>query len=164
MKTAVGVYSTHGDAVHAIKVLKDNGYPAEKLSILGKVNEAANELETKDEKLMKVAGTEVGIGAIAGTTAGILTGIGLFAIPGLGFLFGAGALAGAIAGFDIGLIGGGVVSALTIPGMKTDAAKKYEKELDAGRFLVIAQGTEEEIKRAEEILKGHGTHTVLDMH
>lgn len=94
----------------------------------------------------------------------MLTGIGLLAIPGLGFLYGAGALAGAIAGFDIGLIGGGIISALTIPGVKHDVAKEYETQLKEGKFLVIAHGSEEEVNRAKEIMHRHGTHTTLETH
>src|SRR5690606_35335037 len=63
---------------------------------------------------MKVAATGVGIGAVVGPILGALAGVGVLAIPCLGILVGAGALAGAIAGLDVGIIGGGIISALAI--------------------------------------------------
>src|SRR5438045_2166861 len=112
MTTTVGVYETHEQAMDAIKILKDNGIPTTQLSIIGKAevtheHENLGELETK-------AGKGVGAGILVGSTIGVLTGVGVFAIPGLGFLFGAGALVGAIAGLDFGLIGGGIFGALSI--------------------------------------------------
>lgn len=164
MKTVVGVYNTHNEAIEAVKELKAAGYTNRQISIIGKIEDNVGKLEEDDDRLIKVAGTEVGVATVAGTTIGILTGLGIFAIPGLGFLYGAGALVGAIAGFDFGLIGGGIISALTIPGMKDETAKQYESELQAGKILVIMQGNEEDVKKASETLTTHGRHTTLDTH
>lgn len=161
MKTTIGVYNTHQEAMEAVKELRKAGFPTKNLSVIGKVEQETDDIETTD---MKVAGTEVGAGVVIGSTVGILTGIGIFAIPGLGFLFGAGALAGAIAGFDIGLIGGGIISALTLSGIHDENAKHYEKQLREGKFLLIIQGTKEEAEQAQKILKSHGTDAGLEMH
>src|SRR6185312_15703527 len=152
MKSAIGVYDTHEKAVEAIKKLKDGGFPVKQISLIGKTEtEAVDEqmhLMPKEE--IKIAG--VTAGTAIGATIGILTGVGLFAIPGFGFLFGAGALAGAIAGFDFGLIGGGIASVLTTVGVHEEASKKYQKEIENGKFLVVAHGNEEEVKHADDIL------------
>jgi len=163
MKTAIGVYNTHAEAVNALKELQNAGYPTKNVSILGKVNEedVNRDSFTSNEK---VAGAEVGSTVLLGSTLGILTGIGVFAIPGFGFLYGAGALIGAIAGFDIGLLGGGVISALTLSGVKDDHSKEYETAIKSGKFLLIAQGSEEEVNRAKDILHSHGTHSTLAAH
>lgn len=113
---------------------------------------------------MAIAGAEVGIGALAGSVLGVLTGVGIFAIPGVGFLYGAGALVGAIAGFDFGIIGGGIASALTVAGISSDDTKQYEEVLKAGKFLVIAQGNEEEVTRAKNVLETHGNLVSITQH
>ncbi|MBS1688276.1 MAG: hypothetical protein JSS96_06095 [Bacteroidetes bacterium] len=164
MKATIGVYDTHDKAITAVKELKDAGYPMKQLSIIGKA-----ETEQIDEEMHILPKTPInpiglGTGTVLGTTLGILTGVGLFAIPGLGFLFGAGALVGAIAGFDFGLIGGGIASVLTSVGVHEEAAKAYSKDLDAGRYLVIAQGSEDEVKHAHNVLDTHGTHTTIETH
>ncbi len=113
---------------------------------------------------MHLTEAEVSIGVVAGTVLGVLTGIGLFTIPGFGFLFGAGAIVGALAGFDIGLIEGGIVSILTKLGINIGDYDKYENHLNKGNFLVVVQGTDVEIKLAHEILDTHGNHIEVNEH
>jgi hypothetical protein len=81
----------------------------------------------------------------------------------LGFLYGAGALVGAIAGFDFGLIGGGVASALATVGVKNENAKKYHDALAAGKFLVIVHGNQKHVDEAKNILDSNG-HLDLETH
>ncbi len=158
MKSTIGVYKTHDDAINALKELKNAGFNTKHVSLIGKAE------QKEDTDLLTVAGTEVGIGALTGTTIGLLTGVGLFAIPGLGFLFGAGALVGAIAGFDFGLLGGGVVSALTLSNLHKQVGDEYDTAIKEGRFLLIVQGSDDEVAQAEHILETHGTHTRLNTH
>ena len=164
MNSVIGIYDTHDMALEAIQNLKDSGHPVSQLSIMGLL-----ETEAVDENMhvfpknpLKLGGVEVG--TVLGTTVGILTGVGIFAIPGVGFLFGAGAVIGAIAGFDIGLLGGGIVSALVSAGVKDENAKKYHDALADGKFLVVANGSTAEVDKAKELLGEHGTHSELDVH
>jgi hypothetical protein len=164
MNSAIGTYDSHDLAVEAVQILKDSGYPVSHLSIMGLLD-----TESVDEQMhifpknkLKLGGVEAG--TALGTTLGILTGVGIFAIPGVGFLFGAGALIGAIAGFDIGLLGGGIVSALVSAGVTDENAKKYHADLVAGKYLVLAHGTDEEVNKAKELLLAHGTHSQLEVH
>jgi uncharacterized membrane protein len=164
MKSTIGVYENHDKAVQAVVELKDAGFPVKQLSIIGKA-----ETEVVDEKMhimpkdpIKVGG--LGTGTAVGATLGILTGVGLFAIPGLGFLYGAGALVGAIAGFDFGLIGGGIASVLTTVGVKDENVKKYHEDLEAGKYIVVAHGNEAEVNKAKEVLHAHDTHDDLHTH
>jgi hypothetical protein len=164
MDATVGVYDNHDKAVEAILKLKDSGYPVSKLTLMGlmheeKVDEESHVTETSP---LKPAG--LGMGAVIGTTLGVLTGIGVFAIPGVGFLFGAGALAGAIGGFDLGLIAGGLASVLTTLGMKDDIAKRYHNVLKSGKYLVVAHGEKEDISRAKTLLHELGKHESLETH
>ncbi len=164
MNSTIGTYDTHEQAVDAVQILKDSRYPVSHLSIMGLLD-----TESVDEKMhifpkntLKMGGVEAG--TVLGTTLGILTGVGIFAIPGVGFLFGAGALIGAIAGFDIGLIGGGIISALVSAGVTDEDAKKYHETLIAGKFLVLAHGSEDEVNKAKELLQTHAMHSELEVH
>lgn len=164
MNATLGIYDNHDLAVEAVRTLKEGNYPVAQLSIIGLA-----ETETVDEEMhittknpLKVA--SLGAGTLVGTTLGILTGVGIFAIPGIGFLYGAGALVGAIAGFDLGLIGGGVASVLATVGVKDENAEKYHDALVAGKFVVVAQGNEQDVARALEILHAHDTHEHVETH
>jgi len=156
----IAVYKRHDNAVAAIHELTDQHLPARKIGILSKLN-------TDDELELKSAGkaaTGLAIGGIAGPVLGVLTGIGLFAIPGLGFLFGAGALVGAIAGLDFGLIGGGVLSALLLNGENQEIASIYEQLLHDGNTLVVFKGNEEENRKAYAVLEKLGTAEQINAH
>lgn len=159
MKATIGVYNSHTDAVDAVRVLKEKGFPAKHLSILGKAEGMEDNIHIATGEPAKLAAKEVGAAAVIGPVLGVLTGVGLFAIPGFGFLYGAGALMGAIAGFDFGLIGGGVATALTLLGMHNEHAKEMEKYLAEGKSIVVAQGSEEELDKAKSIIEAHGIHT-----
>lgn len=169
MKSTVGVYETQEKALAAIQQLKAAGFPANQLSLLGHAREegstASGEEADPDDfsKQMKIGAVSVGVGAIVGPVLGALAGIGLLAIPGLGVLVGAGALAGAVAGLDVGLVGGGIIGALAIANSK-DKHDDYHEHLKEGRYLVVAQGSEEEVAHAREVLQGHDNHLGLDSH
>jgi hypothetical protein len=53
-------------------------------------------------------------------------------------------------------VAGGLVGALVGLGIPKEQALKYETEIKAGKFMVIASGTDEEIDRAQQILKNAG--------
>ncbi|MFA6923692.1 MAG: hypothetical protein WC223_05500 [Bacteroidales bacterium] len=159
MKSTVGVYDSHDTALDAIEVLKDRGYPINQLSLMGQASIVDDNMRIQSREPLKNAG--VGAGVVLGSTLGVLSGAGVFAIPGLGFIFGAGAVVGALAGFDVGLIGGGIVSILTTLGIKKDKVIKYNEHLNEGKFLVIAQGNEEEVEKAKSILCDCGKHLEL---
>lgn len=108
-KSVVGVFSDHHQAVEAAKSLIDQKFSKEDISIVGRMEDVKGDVHLPVVSNMKHA-KPVAIGSAVGAVTGILTGIGIFAVPGLGFLYGAGALVGAIAGFDFGLITGGLVS------------------------------------------------------
>lgn len=158
MDAMIGIYDDHDLALQAVQELKDNNYPVEKITIMGK---AATELIDKDMHVMTknpLSVASVGTTTAVGTAVGALVGAGMFAIPGLGFLYGAGTLIGAIAGFDFGLIGGGVAAVLAMIGVRDEFQRRYAEALADGKFLVIAHGDEEEVDRAKAILNGRLSH------
>ena len=164
MNTAIGVYEDHDMALEAVLKLKEAGFAVKQLSIMGLTEQEVvdDEMHVMAKNPLKPAG--LGVGVALGTAVGLLTGIGIFAIPGLGLLYGAGAVVGAIAGFDFGLIGGGVATVLATLGVKDDIGKKYHNLLLAGKFLVVAHGSAEEVANAKDTLHHHGKHSELDHH
>ena len=177
MKATIGVYDDQAKALAAIQALKAAGYPETQISILTRSNDEHHPKDTGEseegegidsddayQKPMRIAATGMGIGAIVGPVLGAMAGIGMLAVPGLGILVGAGALAGAIAGLDVGLIGGGIISALAIARVNKHHEDLYHEHLQEGRSLVIVQGTETEIEHAREILHDYDEHMHLDTH
>jgi hypothetical protein len=163
MTTAVGVYETHAQALEALHELKSKDFPVRQVSILGRADVKNPHSQADEDEISKQAGKGVGIGILTGSTLGILTGVGVFAIPGLGFLFGAGALVGALAGLDFGLIGGAIAGALSI-GLHKDHYEKYDQYLKEGKFLLIVHGSADEAEQAKSTLHQHGQHIELQTH
>ena len=156
MKSKIAVYETHEEAVDAIKVLNDQDFPMSNVSLLGTAEIVEDHIHVRSTDTITKAPAVIGMGA--GTVIGLLSGIGIFTIPGFGFLYGAGALIGAIAGFDLGIITGGLISFLSLLGVKDDVVVKCEEHLKEGRFMVVVNGTIEEVEKAEHILHTEGTH------
>ena len=151
MNTTVGVYDTHEKAIQAVEQLKSAGFPVQQVSLIGKAVVIDDLIHVKNNRRIK--NTPVITGAILGPILGILTGIKLFAIPGLGFLFGIGAIHGALAGFSLGIVCGGVLSLIAILAIKRRSVLKYHKHIEKKGFQVIAHGNNEEVNRAKEILE-----------
>ncbi|MFN8285870.1 MAG: general stress protein [Chitinophagales bacterium] len=162
MQAIIGVYDSHDSALSAVQQLQQNGFPSNQLSIIGKTTKVDDHFHVKADHT--VEGAEVSFGVIAGSVIGVLSGIGIFAIPGFGFLFGAGALVGAFAGLELGVVGGGIAAVLTRLGVDSLTADKYEEYLKEGKFLIVAEGDEPVLKNAEQKLGEHGAHLELETH
>ena len=160
MKSQVAIYENHELAIKALERLKEADFPMEKTSLIGQAEIIDDHVHVKSRDDVRIKAT--GLGLVGASTLGLLTGLGIFAIPGLGFLYGAGALVGAIAGAEIGVVGSALFSILTTIGFHSDNIVKYEQHIKEGRFLVIVNGTLQEVERAEHILHTEGTHLELD--
>jgi len=161
MKSVIGIYENHEKAIDAIKKLQAAGYPVHQIGILAQGEIIAGEARLK--AVSNIAIKEISVSVAMGSVLGVLTGVGLFAIPGLGFLFGAGALFGGMAGFEAGILGGGIAAALTSMGFEL-AGTKYEQHLNEGKFMVIVQGSPKEVAHAKHLLETHGGHIELNDH
>ena len=162
MRTVVGVYDSHEKAVGAIKQLRDGGYPVHQINIIGQGEIVEGEARVKS--VSSIAAKEIGVGAVVGSILGVLTGVGVFAIPGLGFLFGAGAIFGGFAGFEAGILSGGILAILTSIGIDLTGVARYGQHLDEGKFLVVLQGNQKEIDFGRKILETNGEHLELNDH
>ena len=95
-------------------------------------------------------------GALGGLT-GLLVGLGTIAIPTVGPIMLAGAAATAIAttlaGGAIGAATGGLIGGLIGLGIPEDRARVYNDHVVNGQYLLIVDGTSQEILKAGEILE-----------
>ena len=165
-KRAVGVFSNRRDAEHAFNELKSSGFPMDKISVIAR--DADREGEIAGVDVRDRAGNKADEGAAAGALTGgtlggitgLLVGAGALAIPGVGPVLLAGeiatTLATAIAGGAIGAAAGGLVGALIGLGIPEERAKIYNDRVSRGDYLVLVQGTDAEIAKAEAILHGRG--------
>jgi hypothetical protein len=153
--TAIAVFATHDQADSAIKALQKTGFDMTKLSIVGKdfhtEEHAIGYYNTGDR--VKFWGKA---GAFWGGLVGILFSSAFLVIPVVGHVIVFGPLVSAIIG---GLEGAAVVGgtsalfgALAGLGIPKDSVILYENEVKAGKFLVLAQGTSDEVARAKDIL------------
>ena len=87
---------------------------------------------------------------------GLLIGAAFLVLPGVGPVIVAGplsaALLGALEGALAGAALGALAGALVGWGVPKDQAIKYEAQVKAGKFLVVARGTPEQIERAKTLL------------
>ncbi len=154
--TVVAMYRTHETAEAAVRELQRSGYDMKKLSILGKdfqMEESPIGFYNTGDR-MAFWGKN---GAFWGSLWGIMFGSALFVIPAFGSLIVlgpivatlVGALEGAALGGGAGILGGALASI----GVPENSVVRYEKQIAAGEFLILAHGTFAEIGRARSILE-----------
>ena len=160
---ATGVFPNRKETETALReLIKKHGFPAEQVSVIAR-RKKQNDINGLDEETIEY-GNEASLGATTGSLTGgtlggltgLLVGLGTVAIPGIGPIMLAGAMATAIAttiaGGAIGAATGSLVGALVGMGIPHEKAKAYRQQVNEGGYLVILEGTLEEIQLAEEIL------------
>jgi uncharacterized membrane protein len=161
--SVVAVYETHVAAESAVKELQQAGFDMKKLSIVGQDYRTDQHVtgyyNVGDQ--MKKWGT---LGAFWGGLWGLLFGAAFFWIPGVGQVLVAGTLAAMVVGvLEDAIVVGGLTCvgiALLNIGVPKDTALKYETEISAGKFVLIAHGTPAETEKAHTILEQHGKGVV----
>ncbi|MES2461258.1 MAG: hypothetical protein V4671_11810 [Armatimonadota bacterium] len=101
-------------------------------------------------------GHDAKTGAKIGGVAGLLLGLTGLAVPGLGWIAGAGWLMGMILGAGTGAIIGGLVGALTSVGVPEADATHYTEGVRRGGTLVAVKAPDEMAHRVAEILSQAG--------
>ena len=159
---AVGVFPHRRDAEAALRDLKDSGFSMNQISLVGKNTPGEPHVGNVADRTMTDEGAKAGAGtgAALGGLGGLLVGLGALAIPGIGPVLAGGALATAlattVAGGAIGAAAGGLTGALVGLGIPDDRARFYNGRVNRGDYLVMVDGTEDEIRRADTILSRHG--------
>ena len=165
-RRGVGVFSNRRDVEDALHELRDSGFPMDRVSVIAqnpddKDNIAGTEVQ---ERVGNKADEGATVGALSGGTlgglTGLLVGLGALAIPGIGPIMLAGsvatALATTLAGAGIGAVAGSLAGGLIGLGIPEEQARAYNERVERGHYLVIVDGTDSEIARAEAILKRRG--------
>lgn len=165
-RRAVGVFSSRHDAEHALNELHNSGFPMSKVSIIARDADKKGDIAGVDvsdrvgNKADEGAATGAVTGGILGGATGLLVGLGALAIPGVGPVILAGeiatALATTLAGSAIGVAAGGLLGALLGLGIPEEQARVYNDRVSRGDYLVIVDGDQNEIARAEAILTHRG--------
>jgi hypothetical protein len=155
-QVVTALYDSYDSAVSAVTALEDAGFPHSEISI---VSNNADDRYPRDDrtKTAEDAGKGAGIGAAIGGLGGLLTGLGLMAIPGVGPVVAAGWLAataaGAATGAVIGGAAGGLVGALTKEGVPERDAHFYAEGVRRGGTLVSTRVDDARAPAAREILQ-----------
>jgi hypothetical protein len=154
--SVAAVYGSHIDAENAVKDLQRSGFPMAQLSIVGKDYQTEENVvgyyNTGDR--MKYWGK---LGAFWGGLWGLLIGAAFFWVPGVGPVLIAGPLvAWIVAALEGAVVIGGLSAlgaALYSIGIPRNSILQYETSVEAGKYLLVAHGTEAEVSRAQEILQ-----------
>ncbi len=157
LRTFTHLYDSYDDAVHTVQALESAGVPHTDISIVG--NNADNAHGTAATTTGDVPdATKTGAGATTGTVLGgglgLLTGIGLLAIPGVGPVVAAGWLIATVTGAGIGAAGGGVLGSLIHAGVPEEHAHAYTEGVRRGGTLVTVRGDDAQAATIESVLEG----------
>ena len=143
MQTVIGAFDTTEQAERASQDLLKAGVAWADISLIAN-NEggryAANAGTTAEGVSMTghAVGHDAIIGAEWGAGVGFLFGLTGLAIPGLGWIAGAGWLMGTLLGAGTGALVGGLVGALTHVGVPEAEAVRYNEAVRSGRVLLKA--------------------------
>ena len=155
----IAIYDTHAHAEEGVKALQKAGLDMTRLSIMGKnfhTEEHAVGFYNAGERMQFWGGR----GAVWGGLWGVLFGSAFFFIPAVGPLMVmgplAGWIAGALEGAAVGAAAGVLGAALVSIGIPKDSVVKYELEVKAGKFLVLARGDAELVGNARTVLATTG--------
>ena len=165
----IGIYDSMPKAEEAVYKLDRGGFPIKQVSIVAQ--HLQSERRVNDYVTVSDAGqTGAMTGAWLGGLLGFLTGAAFIWIPGFGPLIVAGHLASVllplVGGIDGAIAGagwGGALGILVGVGVSKAHIIKYEDHVKAGKYLVIAHGSDEEAERAQNILQGTAA-TELHLH
>jgi hypothetical protein len=161
--SVVAIFGQHTGAENAVKELKNGGFNIKKLSIIGRDYHTEDNVvgfyNTGDR--MKYWGK---LGAFWGGLWGVLLGAAFLFIPGVGPVVAAGSIVTWIVGALEGAVVVGGVSALGAGlfslGIPKDSVVKYETSIKAGKFVLVAHGTADEVQKARSILQTSGAEEI----
>jgi uncharacterized membrane protein len=151
----VAVFDTHPEADEAVRELQKSGFNMKKLSVVGK------DYHTEEHVVgyynagdrMKHWGK---LGAFWGGLWGLLFGAAFFWVPGIGpVLIGGPLVAWIIAALEGAVVVGGlsaIGAGLFSLGIPRDSIVQYESAVKAGKYVVVAHGTAQDVARARDIM------------
>ena len=164
----VAVFERHEDAESAIREMQRLGFDMKKLSIVGRdylTEEHAVGFYNGGDRVRHWGK----LGGFWGGLLGIVFAPAFFWIPGIGPILTGGIigsiLMGMVEGAAVGAaVGGGTgvfAAALASLGIPKDSVIRYQADLKANKFLLIASGDAAQVEQARAILAEHGGTTAV---
>ncbi len=161
------VFDSHSEAEAAARDLRQAGVPDSALSVIARRQEESGDYGDAETHDAEEKGEGALKGAIGGAGVGALLGIAALAIPGVGPLAAAGAIAsGAIPeavaiGAGAGALTGGLTGLLTKHGVSDEDASYYEERIHSGGVFLSVDASAAGISpdEARDILYRHGGHS-----
>ena len=156
IRTFTHLYDEFGDARRTVEALETAGVPRDDISIVANNADSrhgANAAAAADMDETR-AGAGASTGTLVGGGVGLLTGLGLLAIPGVGPVVAAGWLIATVTGAGIGAAGGGLLGSLLHSGVPEEHAHAYAEGVRRGGTLVTVRGDESQASRIEAVLDG----------
>ena len=165
-RIASAVFDSRQEAERALTELRSAGISENSISIIGRHGEQSDTSGGIDDDDAGEKAGDTAKGAIGGAIAGGLLGVAALAIPGVGPLAAAGAIAsGAIPGAaaigaGVGAVAGGLTGMLTGHGVSDEDARYYEDRIkQGGYFLSVDENSGVPTQTAREILFRNGGHS-----
>ena len=160
------VFDSHSEAEAAARDLRQAGVPDSALSVIARRQEESGDYGDANTHEAKEKGEGALKGALGGAGVGALLGIAALAIPGVGPLAAAGAIASsaipeaAAIGAGAGALAGGLSGMLTKHGVSEEDAGYYEERInDGGVFLSVdASAAGVSADEVRDILQRNGGH------
>ena len=162
MKTVVGLFDDMAQAKKAALDLEQAGIAHDNISLVannegGKYAAASTETTAPATTTTGHAiGHDAVMGAEIGGVAGLLLGLTGLAIPGLGWIAGAGWLMGMVLGAGTGALVGGLVGALTHVGVPEEDAAHFNEGVRRGGTLLAVRAEDSMAHRVAGIMSSDG--------
>jgi len=161
------VFDSHSEAETAVRELRQAGVRDNALSVIARHDSGSGEYGDANTHEAKEKGEGLIKGALAGGGVGALLGLAALAIPGVGPLAAAGAIAASAApeaaaiGAGAGALAGGLSGLLKKHGVSDEDASYYEGRIGEGGVFVSVDTREAGIssEAAQDILYRYGGHS-----
>jgi hypothetical protein len=166
-RIASAVFDSRDEAERALGELRSAGIDQDSISIVGRheSGDGSGMSDNDDGDGLNESGAVKG--AIGGAVGGAVLGIAALAIPGVGPLAAAGAIAASAApgaaaiGAGVGATAGGVSGLLSSHGVSDEDASYYEEHINNGGYFVSVDSDQTDVapETAREILMRNGGHS-----
>ena len=165
-QTITALFDRYDEASAAVAKLEAAGVPHSDISIVANnesdchsslIGHGDRDHREAKEGAETGAGTGASLGTVAGGAIGLLTGLGLMAIPGVGPVVAAGWLVTTLTGAGIGAAAGGLIGGLTGAGVNEADAHTYSEGVRRGGTLVTVRADEARSTAVMDILEQHGS-------
>ncbi|MEB3830766.1 hypothetical protein [Phormidium sp. CCY1219] len=164
-KRAMGAFENPERREAAIEALKNSGFPMDRVVVATKDNLSDTEMfspssEFLEHRTVESLGKGALMGAGLGGFAGLLTGMTMLILTGLDAISVTSPLMTVLgmtgAGSFYGTLGGMIIGTVAGDQLTQKDTKAYNARVSQGQSIVRIDGTDEQIARAESILRDRG--------